>query len=200
MLLNRLEFALMNNPVRAVFQRRFEAPRLLAMGGAMAGGRALEMGCGRGIGIGLILDQFRADSVDAFDLDPRMVDLARTRMKSRAFRVRLWVGDAGAIPVETNTYDAVFDFGIIHHVPDWRQSLVEIHRVLKPGGQFYAEEVLSRFVTNSVVRRLLRHPQPDRFDSNQFCRALDDIGLTTESTREMLGTFFWVTATKKRIG
>ena len=163
----------------------------------MHGGRALEMGCGRGIGIGLILDQFRADRVDAFDLDPRMVVLARTRMKSRDTQARLWVGDAGAIPVAPETYDAIFDFGIIHHVPDWRQTLVEVHRVLKPGGRFYAEEVLSPFITNSILRRVLFHPKSDRFDTAQFCRALHEAGLSTGSTREVLGVLLWVVATKK---
>ena len=41
MLLNRFEKALMNNPVRAAVQRRVEARWLLALGGRMAGGRAL---------------------------------------------------------------------------------------------------------------------------------------------------------------
>jgi len=38
----------MNNPVRAWFQQRIEATRLLRLGGPMSGGIALEMGCGRG--------------------------------------------------------------------------------------------------------------------------------------------------------
>ena len=43
MLLNRVEFSLMNNPIRSAIQRRFEARRLLRMGGPMRGGRALEL-------------------------------------------------------------------------------------------------------------------------------------------------------------
>jgi len=35
MLLNRVEKALMNNPIRAAIRRRFEVPRWLAMGGRM---------------------------------------------------------------------------------------------------------------------------------------------------------------------
>lgn len=164
----------------------------------MGGGRALELGCGRGVGVGLILDLFRADSVDAFDLDRRMVERARTRLETRGSRVRLWIGDAASLPVATDSYEAVFDFGIIHHVPDWRKALGEVHRVLKPGGRFYAEEVLSRGMDHAIVRRLLSHPQSDRFDTAQFFRALDEIGFVTESSREMLDTFVWVTATKKR--
>jgi hypothetical protein len=77
MLLNAVEKALMNNPVRAMAQRWFEAPRLRAMGGAAHGARALEVGCGRGVGTELVLDVFGAAQVDAFDLDPDMVARAR---------------------------------------------------------------------------------------------------------------------------
>lgn len=196
MLLNRIEYALMNNPVRAAIQRHFEARRLLRMGGPMHGGRALEVGCGRGVGTELILELFGANSVDAFDLDPRMLALARTRLAAHGSRVRLWVGDVSAISVPDATYDAVFDFGIIHHVPEWRPALAEVHRVLEPGGQFYAEEVLRRFIVHPITRRLLEHPQSDRFDSPAFARELRASGLEPFTTRELWGSFAWFTARK----
>lgn len=198
MLLNRLEFALMNNPVRSAVQRHLEAPRFLRMAGPMAGGRALEIGCGRGVGANLILELFGADTLDGFDLDPRMIGLARERTRAHVSRVRLWVGDATAIPVASETYDAVFDFGIIHHVPEWRRVLSEVQRVLKPNGTFYSEEILRSFICNPVVRRLLDHPQVDRFDANQFEAALRDAGLIPDSTRRLWHQAVWVTARKRR--
>ena len=57
MLLNRLEFALMNNPVRSALQRRFEASRLLKMGGPVEHARVLEIGCGRGVGTEILFDR-----------------------------------------------------------------------------------------------------------------------------------------------
>ena len=136
MLLNRVEKAMMNNPVRAAFQRRLEGRMLFEMGGPMRGGLALEVGCGRGVGTQIILDRFKAERVHAFDLDPDMVDLARRRLRKHGDAVRLWAGTVTQIDAPDDTYDAVFDFGIIHHVPDWRSALTEIHRVLKPGGRF----------------------------------------------------------------
>jgi ubiquinone/menaquinone biosynthesis C-methylase UbiE len=117
MLLNRVEYRLMNNPIRAAIQRYFEAQRLLRMGGPMRGGRALEIGCGRGVGTELILDLFGADSVDAFDLDRSMAALARKRLARRGSRVRVWVGDAGAISAPDASYEAVF-------AASWRKSIV----------------------------------------------------------------------------
>src|SRR5262245_40883185 len=123
MLLNAIEKAMMNNPVRAAVQRHFEAPRLLEMGGASRGGNVLEGGCGRGVGSERTLDVFGAAHVDAFDLDPDMVAQATARLISRDEQVRLWVGDATQIDAADGAYDAVFDFGIIHHIPAWRDAL-----------------------------------------------------------------------------
>jgi ubiquinone/menaquinone biosynthesis C-methylase UbiE len=196
MLLNRVEYALMNNPLRAAIQRRFEAPRLLRMGGSMSGGRALEIGCGRGVGTELILDRFGAGRVDAFDLDPRMVAEARARLHRRGARVRLWVGDAGAIAAPGSAYEAVFDFGIVHHVPDWRRVLAEVHRVLVPGGCFYAEEVLEPFLAHPVTRRLLEHPEHDRFDRAGFVEGLQGAGLVPLASEELWRAFAWFVARK----
>jgi ubiquinone/menaquinone biosynthesis C-methylase UbiE len=194
-LLNRVEFALMNNPVRAALQRR-EAERLLSLGGPMRGGRALEIGCGRGVGTALILDVFGAGSVDAFDLDPRMVLAARARFRPRQRLVRQWVGDASAIAAPDATYDAVFDFGIIHHVPDWRRVLREVARVLRPGGTLYAEEVLAGFILHPIARAFLVHPVSDRFGTAELLSGLRDAGLVPCEPLELWRSFVWVVATK----
>ena len=61
-----------------------------------------------------------------FDMDPYMVSRARRRLTTHDPRPVVWVGDASAISVPDSSYDAVFDFGIIHHVPDWRGVLMEL--------------------------------------------------------------------------
>lgn len=194
MLLNRIEKAMMNNPLRAAVQRHLEVRWLKALGGTMHGGTALEVGCGRGVGTGLILDEFGADTVHAFDLDPHMVELAQRRLAGEAERVRLWVGDAVRIEADSETYDAVFDFGIVHHVPNWRGALGEIHRVLKPGGRLFAEEVLKSFILNPVVRRFLDHPLEDRFTHQQFLETLTDCGFHIVGERQLLRSFGWYVA------
>ncbi len=195
MILNRAEFALVNNWIRPAVQRWYEAPKLLRLGGRMYGGRALEIGCGGGYGLPLICDLFGADRVDGFDLDPRMVTRARRRHVGEG-RINVWVGDATAVAVPSATYDAVFDFGIIHHVPDWREALREAHRVLKPGGRIYVEEVLAQFIRHPLVRRILTHPMHDRFDAAELESQVQRCGFTLTGREEMLGAFAWVTATK----
>ena len=186
----------MNNPLRAAIQRHFEAARLLRMAGPVSGGRALELGCGRGVGTELILDLFEAERVDAFDLDARMVVLARKRLRPRGSRAQTWVADATAIPVAAGTYDAVFDFGILHHVPDWRRALREVRRVLKPGGRFYAEEALAPLIDHAVMKKLFEHPRADRFDVAAFQAGMSEAGLVPQQTRRLGGVFAWFTATR----
>jgi ubiquinone/menaquinone biosynthesis C-methylase UbiE len=200
MLLNRVEKALMNNPIRAAIQRRFEVPRLLEMGGRMRGGTALEIGCGRGVGTEQIVDRFGADRVDAFDLDPDMVVRARRRLSRYGDRVRVTVGDAERIAAPDETYDAVFDFGIIHHVPAWRNAVAEVHRVLKPGGRFYCEEVLAKFIRHPVWSRVLEHPKHDRFDQTMFGYTLELQGFRIVAKRQLWGQYAWFVADKCATG
>ena len=130
------------------------------------------------------------------EADPRMVALARTRLAARGSCVRLWVGDATAICAPDASYEAVFDFGIIHHVPRWRAVLDEVHRVLKPGGRFFAEEVLKDFILNPVIRRTLEHPLEDRFTHEMFIKALQNAGLEVVAERRLGRLVGWYIARK----
>lgn len=164
MKLNRIEKALMNNPVRAALQRLYEARLLERLGGRTRGMRVLEVGCGRGVGTEIIFKQFGALKVYAFDLDPEMIEQARRRLSGYSSdRLKFAVGDATAIMADDGSFDAVFDFGIIHHVPDWQKAVSEIQRVLRPHGRFFFMEVTSQALNRPLYRKLFVHPTENRF-------------------------------------
>ena len=177
MLMNRLETLLINSPPRRWLQRTFEAGLLQRLGGAMAGGTALEIGCGQGAALEIILDRFGADRAIGFDLDPAMVTRAQRRLADRSAVVEVHVGDAEHLDLPDSCVDAVFDFAIVHHIPDWRAALREVHRVLRPGGRFYFEEVTKRALDRPTYRLLFDHPNNDRFTADEFIRSLEDGGL-----------------------
>ncbi|GLW66049.1 type 11 methyltransferase [Actinomadura rubrobrunea] len=190
MLMNRVETALINSPPRRWVQRWYETPLLLRMGGPLdEGARALEIGCGSGYGVQLILERFGAGRVDAIDLDPAMVTRARRRLARYRGRVRVGVADAtdltGLVPRD-GTYDAVFDNGIIHHIPEWRKAVAEVARVLRPGGLFYFGEVTAHALARPSYRLLFDHPEHDRFTGRRFLDVLDDHGLTVRASRELV--------------
>ena len=183
MKLNNLEFALMNNPARAASQRWLETPLLIGPPGSLAGMRVLEMGCGRGVGIEILLS-LGAAYVTGFDLDPKMVALAQKRVAKYDDRARVFVGDAEAIDAPDATFDAVADYGIIHHIPNWPQALKEIARVLKPGGVFYFEDLLKGFISAWPVHALFDHPQATQFYGREFRAGLETAGLRVQKWQQ----------------
>ena len=186
MKLNRVEKALMNNPVRAMVQRHYEAALMQQIGGRVSGERVLEIGCGRGVGTEIIFKRFGAREVHAFDLDSDMIALARSRLSGfSSDRLRLSVGDAAAIEAEDGTFDSVFDFAIIHHIPDWKKSIREVARVLRPGGRFFFEEVTKQALDRWFYRTFLDHPKDDRFSAMEFVDQLQEQGIMVgENTKE----------------
>ncbi|GAA2632035.1 class I SAM-dependent methyltransferase [Actinomadura fulvescens] len=190
MLMNRIETVVINNPVRRALQRWYEAPVLERLGGPLpVGARVLEIGCGPGYGARLLLEHFGAAQVDAVDLDPAMAARARRRLAPYRGRVRVGVADATdlrpLIP-DDGVYDAVFDFGIIHHIPTWRNALDEVARVLKPGGTFYFEEVTKHALDRASYRLLFDHPAHDRFTDTDFLAELAAHGLAARGHRTIV--------------
>ena len=183
MKLNALEFALMNNPVRAASQRWLESPALIGPTGTLVGQRVLEVGCGRGVGLEILL-ALGAAHVTGFDLDPDMVALARERVAKYGHRAHVFVGDAEAIEAPDASFEAVVDYGILHHVPDWRKALSEIARVLAPGGVFYFEDLLKGLISPWPVRLLFAHPQATQYYGREFRAALEAAGLRVQRWRQ----------------
>ena len=192
MKLNRIEKALMNNPARAVIQRYHEAVLMkrLIQPESLQGLHVLEIGCGRGVGTEIIFEQFGARSVDAFDLDPEMISLARRRLTRYSDdRLRLSVGDASSIEADDCTYDAVVDFGIIHHVPGWQRAVAEVSRVLKPAGILLFEEVTRQALSRWFYRTFLKHPPPENwFSADEFVNEVEAHGIAIGDKR--LNWFF----------
>ena len=77
--------------------------------------------------------------------------------------------------------DAVFDFAIIHHVPDWQAAVAEIRRVLKPGGRFYFEEVTRHALDKWSYRFFMEHPTENRFTAAEFIREVERQGMIVGS-------------------
>jgi ubiquinone/menaquinone biosynthesis C-methylase UbiE len=177
MKLNWVERLLANNPLRATLQRG-EIRLLKKKFQLKKGARVLEVGCGRGAGARLILKSFRPSLLCALDLDIQMVQKARAYLSANeGKRVSLYVGDVFRLPFKDGALDAVFGFGVLHHVPDWRGAAAEIGRVLKIGGIYFVEEFYPSAYQNFITKHLLLHPTEDRFFSHDLRTTLKEINL-----------------------
>jgi ubiquinone/menaquinone biosynthesis C-methylase UbiE len=173
MKLNLAEKLLVNNPVRALVQRFYEGLLLQKLGGRLDGARVLDVGCGRGVGVQILLEQFGAGQVYGIDLDPQQVRRAQKRFAGTfEGRVVLAVGSVEKLPFPNEYFDAVFDFGMLHHVVDWQAGVAEIRRVLKPSGLFFFEEVTREALNRWVYRTFLDHPTENRFNEAEFLAEL----------------------------
>ncbi len=98
----------------------------------LARGRVLDIACGSGEMVELLVKRPDVDFVVGLDLSWQMLEYA---VRKRKFDKSAYVmGDAESLPFPDGTFDSVtIAFGI-RNFPDKPRSLKEIHRVLKPGG------------------------------------------------------------------
>lgn len=193
MKLNYAERLLVNNSARALVQRFYEGPLLRKLGGSIEGLRVLDVGCGRGVGVQLLLEQFGAAHVHGIDLDPSQIGRALKRLTPHLNgRFTLGVGGVERLPFEGEMFDAVFDFGMLHHVPMWQHGVGEIRRVLKPGGRFFFEEVTRKALETWLYRTFLEHPLENRFSQADFIEELErqQFNLTGAPRQTFFGDIF----------
>ncbi|MEW6264410.1 MAG: class I SAM-dependent methyltransferase [Thermodesulfobacteriota bacterium] len=96
------------------------------------GGKLLEIGCS--MGTDLLALARRGFMVTGLDLTEAGIELARKRFGLYGFPADLRVADAENLPFEDNSFDLVYSFGVLHHTPDTEKSVIQAHRVIKPGG------------------------------------------------------------------
>lgn len=185
MKLNKLEFLAMNNPIRAFIQEKYELKILYEMTSIKNIQTALEIGCGNGYGTKLIKKYFSPTKIIGIDLDERMIRIATKHNKDLSISYE--VMDASNLDFPEKYFDAIFDFGIIHHIPNWKDSLKEVKRVLKPKGEFIVEDLsidsFSMGIGN-LWRILSDHPYQFMYTPKEFTEFLNDIGFYINNYKE----------------
>lgn len=181
MLMNKLEFIAMNNPVRAFIQDVIEVKTLSKYAKISSDTTALEIGCGNGTGTKLIKKYFHPQEIYAVDLDPKMIALAKKNNNN--INIHFELGDAAKLSYDNNTFDAIFDFAIIHHIPNWQECLQELKRVLKPHGQLILEDLSIETFENTLgktFRKVLDHPYNAMYKRKEFLDYLNKLGFTIQ--------------------
>ena len=143
------------------------------------GSRLLEVGCG----LGTDLLQFAKGGATAvgIDLSSQSIALADRHFRVFGIQASFTRGDAENLPFPDGSFDVVYSFGVLHHVPDTQRAIDECYRVLKPGGKLILM-LYNRRSWHSLVepylmaakRWVLRQPMPPRLtDSSEVVRRYD---------------------------
>ncbi len=101
-------------------------------------GIMVDVGCGPGYLVADIARAFPRLHVIGVDIAEEMIQIAADNLSSLGFneRVSFRQGDVQGLPFEDNAADFVVSTLSLHHWPNPKEALEEIHRVLRPGGQF----------------------------------------------------------------
>jgi SAM-dependent methyltransferase len=108
-------------------------------------------------------------SVTMLDISPRMVELARER------GVDAQVGDVQELPFADGSFDCAVAAWMLFHVPDLGRGLVELARVLRPGGRLVAVtnaeahmRELRELAGNAAWERVFTRENGERILSRHF--------------------------------
>ena len=122
----------------------------------------LDVGCGWGRWT--IAAARRGYLTVGVDPDAQAVEAARRIATQVGVTSDFVVGDAADLPFEDATFDFVFSYSVLQHLPDEAvlAAFHEIHRVLRPGGRALIE-LPNRFGLWNAVRRLRLPDAPMRY-------------------------------------
>ena len=171
--------------------------------GIAAGERVLDVGCGEGRHACRAYEE-AACTVCALDLDP--ANVAKTRYllrledeegRSQSSYLALR-GDALQLPFRDTHFDKVICSEVLEHVPDDRQAVRELARVLKEDGTLAVS--VPTYFSEMVYWRLSPdyHHQPGghirKYRLRRLVNLLREQGLSVHTTRRKHGLhfFYWL--------
>jgi SAM-dependent methyltransferase len=109
---------------------RLLSAQMADLAGVRPGQRALDVGCGPGALTAELVTRLGASAVAAVDPSEPFVDAARARNPG----VVVQQASADDLPYADGGFDAVLAQLVIHFMPDPIAGLVEMKRVVRPGG------------------------------------------------------------------
>ena len=92
----------------------------------------LDVGCGTGPMIELLVKEFPDRNYTGIDLTPRMIEVAQEK---KLVHTKFLVGDSENLPFAENTFDAVICTNSFHHYPNPQAFINGVARVLKKSGK-----------------------------------------------------------------
>jgi SAM-dependent methyltransferase len=136
--MNRMEHFFCSTSLWQRMTHRFLLPWILS--GVRLGDHVLEVGAGYGAATGCLLKL--APRVTSLEYDPRL--LARLTAKHQCPELTTVCGDAAALPFADQSFSSALAILVLHHLKSRElqdRALAEVHRVLRPGGSFFAFEI-----------------------------------------------------------
>ena len=184
MKLSAKEFDAMQMKWRKWYIEKVELKTFEKFGLDLLGADILEVGCGNGHAASLITAR-GVNRYTGLDIMPEQLEIARKRNLPNACFVLGSADDLSRFPAES--FDAILDFCILHHVEGWRCFFNESRRVLKSGGSIYAADLSKTCI--HIVDALLHwdHAEEALFTLREFEEEANKRGFETVHKANDLG-------------
>jgi len=164
------------------------------------GKRVLEIGVGGGVDTAEFLRN--GAEVVSVDFSELSVKNASQLFKEAGLNGNVLLSDAKLVPFKDSEFDAVYSYGVIHHIPGIEKVLEEIRRVLRPGGIFmgmvynkdsllyaysiiYLHGIKEGLLAQGMSEDELAAKFSERFTGNQYTKMY-----TVDKLRSTLEKFF----------
>jgi ubiquinone/menaquinone biosynthesis C-methylase UbiE len=98
------------------------------------GARVLEIGCG--LGYMSSLWARNGSSITAVDLNPVAIEQTKKRFELFGLSGTIQMEDANNLSFSNEVFNYAYSWGVLHHSPNLEQSIAEIMRTLKRGGDY----------------------------------------------------------------
>jgi len=120
--------------------------------GDITGKKLLDLGCGAGEN-SVYFAKKGAHCV-ASDYSPGMVEVALQLAAANEVKIEGHTANAMALDFPDHTFDIVYASNLLHHLPNPKECIREMHRVLKPGGKACFWDPLKHNPVINVYRRI----------------------------------------------
>jgi ubiquinone/menaquinone biosynthesis C-methylase UbiE len=180
-------------PLYDPFTRLFGLQRVLTMlvnqAGLQRNHRVLDVGCGTGTLAVLVKHRHPEVAIVGLDPDPKALERARRKAIGAGVAARFERGFADALPHADGTFDRVFSSMMFHHLPkdDRTPTLVEIRRVLKPGGRLEFVDLAGG--SHNMIAQLFHGGQVNAATDERLRRRMADAGFASATRVATQGTF-----------
>lgn len=182
--------------MRTVRERRFK--QLLIEQANLAGRLdVLDLACGTGT-LAVRAKQAAPEiELTGIDADPEILERARDKARKAGVRIEFDHGFSTVLPYPKKSFDRVLSSLFFHHLvdDDKLKTLVEVRRVLRPGGQLHvadwgkpSDPLMSAL---SLGVRVLDGFEPTRANfEGRLPELFSEVGLEQVETRERLRTVY----------
>jgi ubiquinone/menaquinone biosynthesis C-methylase UbiE len=156
------------------------AEELVELAGPRPGERVLDVACGTGIVARRAAERLGGHGrVVGLDINPAMLDVARSAAAAKELAIEWREGSALAMPFADGAFDVVFCQQALQFFPDRAAALREMHRVLATGGRLALgvfRSIEHRPEVAALAAALERHVGPEAGATRRAVTALGDAG------------------------